>query len=635
MARTLALVFALLVALVSPAWADERISSFVSDVTVNKDASLTVRETITLNAEGNQIRRGILRDFPTTYTDRRGVRVVVGFEVLGVTRDGQKENWSLESLSNGKRIRIGSADVILPFGQHTYEITYRTTRQLGFFDTYDELYWNVTGNDWTFPIDEATAIIRLPPGARIQQHAEYTGFQGAQGKDFEVLNASGAEYRARTTRGLIPGQGFTVAVGWQKGIVTPPSDSDKWGWWISDNAGIFALILSLMVSAAYYLFAWDRVGRDPPKGTIIPLFTPPAGLGPAGARFVRKQGFDDRGFAAAVVSLAVKGYLKITDDDSNFSITRLSSPRKTQPLSVAESALLSSIPSGTTVLKQSNHGKIRPARSRLLSALSQEYEGSVFIRNLRWFWGGAIISVLGLLVSALLLPGGDGMLGLFAVGWTSIWWGVVLSFAWTAVKGLINDRGILKKLTSVFLLFFLIPFFFGGFAGPAVALMGGGSPVTLLLIAAAVLMGIMNLVFFYLLRAPTGPGRKLLDQIEGFRMYMTTAEEDRLNVLHPPEKTPELFERYLPYALALDCENEWNAKFATVLAAAAMAGAAAPAWYSGRNWDSRNMGSFTDSLGSSLASSVRSAPTAPGSSSGSFGGGSSGGGGGGGGGSGW
>ena len=112
-------------------------------------------------------------------------------------------------------------------------------------------------------------------------------------------------------------------------------------------------------------------------------------------------------------------------------------------------------------------------------------------------------------------------------------------------------------------------------------------------------------------------------------------DAERLKVLHPPEKTPELFERYLPYALALDCENEWNAKFATVLAAAAMAGAAAPAWYSGRNWDSRNMGSFTDSLGSSLASSVRSASTAPGSSSGSFGGGSSGGGGGGGGGSGW
>ena len=115
-------------------------------------------------------------------------------------------------------------------------------------------------------------------------------------------------------------------------------------------------------------------------------------------------------------------------------------------------------------------------------------------------------------------------------------------------------------------------------------------------------------------------------------MYMKTAEEERLKILNPPEKTPELFERYLPYALALDCENEWNAKFTAVLAAAALAGATAPVWYSGNNW---NTGGFTDSLGSSLASSAASASVAPGSSSGSGGGGSSGGGGGGGGGSGW
>ena len=84
-------------------------------------------------------------------------------------------------------------------------------------------------------------------------------------------------------------------------------------------------------------------------------------------------------------------------------------------------------------------------------------------------------------------------------------------------------------------------------------------------------------------------------------------------MLNPPEKTPELFERYLPYALALDCENEWNAKFTAVLAAAALAGATAPVWYSGSNWNSGSMGGFTESLGSSLASSAASASQAPGS----------------------
>ena len=635
MARLLAALLLVLAVLAGPAWADERILNFVSDVTVNKDASLDVRETITLNAEGREIRRGILRDFPTIYTDRRGIRVRVGFEVLDVKRDGQPEKWSLENLSNGKRIRIGDADVMLSEGQHTYEITYRTTRQLGFFDDFDELYWNATGNDWTFPIDTALAIVRLPPGARIQQSAAYTGYQGAQGTDFEVINASGAEYRARTTRGLDAGEGFTIAVAWQKGIVSPPSDSEKWQWWIADNMGLFALALALLVSGGYYLYAWDRVGRDPPGGTIIPLFSPPKGVGPAGARYITKHKLDDRGFAAAMVSLAVKGFLRIADDGSDFSVMRLAQPAKPQPLTTAERALYNALPSGTTVLKQSNHVAVRAARNALDGALDEEFDGTVFVRNLKWFWGGAAISIAGLVIAALLMPAEEGILALFAVGWSGIWWSVVLAFAWTAIRGIRSGRGFLKKASSLFMLMVLIPFVFGGLAGPAMVFIGGGSIGLLMVVAVAVLMGVMNLVFYYLLRRPTEPGRQLLDQLEGFRMYLATAEEDRLNVLHPPEKTPELFERYLPYALALDCENEWNAKFATVLAAAAAAGAAAPAWYSGHNWDAGRTGSFTDSLGSSLASSVRSASTAPGSSSGSGGGGSSGGGGGGGGGSGW
>ncbi len=55
------------------------------------------------NAEGREIRRGILRDFPTTYTAKDGRRVRVGFTVLSVTRDGQPEKFTNEALSNGVR----------------------------------------------------------------------------------------------------------------------------------------------------------------------------------------------------------------------------------------------------------------------------------------------------------------------------------------------------------------------------------------------------------------------------------------------------------------------------------------------------------------------------------------------------
>jgi uncharacterized membrane protein len=139
---------------------------------------------------------------------------------------------------------------------------------------------------------------------------------------------------------------------------------------------------------------------------------------------------------------------------------------------------------------------------------------------------------------------------------------------------------------------------------------------------------------FHLLKAPTRQGRRVMDAIEGFRQYLGVAEEERLQFFHPPEKTPELFEKFLPYAIALDVENAWARRFAGVVAAAGAAGAAESAWYSAVS-DSRDPVSLASRLGGAFAETVASASTAPGSRSGSSGGGSSGGGGGGGGGSGW
>jgi uncharacterized membrane protein YgcG len=632
MRKLLALAIGLLLALSLPAQAEERISQFNSDVTVNHDGSVDVTETIVINAGGNQIRHGIYRDFPTTYGDRQGQRVIVGFDVLAVKRDGRPEPYVLEGLSNGTRIKIGDKDVFLEDGPHRYEISYRTTRQIGFFETYDELFWNVTGNGWDFPIDRADVTIRLPPGANIRQHAEYTGPQGSTENDSRVMTAAGEVFHAETTRGLLSNEGFSVAVGWQKGIVAPPTDSQKWGWWISDNAGFFVLALGLLVSCGYFLYAWNKVGRDPAGGTIIPLFTPPDGLGPACVRYVTRYGADDKAFAAALVGLAVKGHLTIADDEGSFTITKLAGPANGKALTISERALFAALPSGSTALKQANHAQVGAARRALESALKQEYEGKVFLRNLGWFAAGLALSVVCLLIGALLLPPEDGLTGLFAIGWTGVWWGVILTMGWASLKGVIVARGLWRKISSLFGLVFLIPFVGAGLAIPAMFLFQGGlSPSLWVLLGTAALLGLINVIFYQLLRAPTEMGQRLIDQIEGFRLFLSTAEEERLKVLHPPEKTPELFERYLPYALALDCENEWNAKFAAVLAAAAAAGAAAPLWYSGSHWG----GGFTDSLGRGLASSAAASSTAPGRSSGSGGGGFSGGGGGGGGGGGW
>jgi hypothetical protein len=628
-----ALLFVLCLA--QPAWAEEVIRNFVSDVTVNADASLDVRETIVIRSEGREIRRGIKRDFPTTYTDKQGVRVRVGFEVLDVKRDGRDETFTVESIQNGKSIKIGNADVLLDDGDHTYKITYRTTRQIGFFNNFDELYWNVTGNGWTFPIEKSSVIIRLPQGARVGQNAVYTGLQGQDGTSAIVTSTSGNQFEAQTTSPLRRNEGFTIAVAWPKGFVTPPSEAEKKRDWIVDNLGYFGLALTLLLVPLYYLFAWLRVGRDPPRGTIAPLFHPPEGMGPSGVRYVYNAGYDAKAFAAGIVGLAVKGRMSISNEGGDYSITK--KPNTGPALTRSETALLNAAPAGTLALEQTNHARVSAMRSALEATLDDEYDGVMYLKNFKWFALGFLLSGVGLIGSALLLPSENSGLVLGIGGFTAMWWAMILTVGYSVVKGIFGGSGWFSKIRSLMGLIFLVPFVGAGIAVPAIAfLTESGTTMTKWFLLAAVIVVGCNLLFYWLLKAPTTKGRAVLDQIEGFRMYMTTAEEERLKVLHPPEKTPALFERYLPYAMALDCENEWNTKFSAVLAAAAAAGATAGAvggWYYGS--DGFSSRGFSKDLGASLTSSISSSGVAPGTSSGSGGGGSSGGGGGGGGGSGW
>lgn len=152
MNRWLLLLLLGLAAWATPSRADERLLSFHSDIEVNADGSMQVTETIRVRAEGREIQRGIYRDFPTDFRDRFGNRVRVDFSVIGVSRDGATEGWHTVPQGNGVRVYIGRKEALLPFGEYLYALTYHTNRQLGFFDDHDELYWNVTGNDWAFPI---------------------------------------------------------------------------------------------------------------------------------------------------------------------------------------------------------------------------------------------------------------------------------------------------------------------------------------------------------------------------------------------------------------------------------------------------------------------------------------------------
>jgi uncharacterized membrane protein YgcG len=609
----------------------ERILNFKSLIVVNRDASMTVTEDITVQANRQEIKRGIIRDFPTTYRDRMGNTVKVGFQVEEVLRDGRPEAYHTQSAANGVKIYIGQKDVFLRPGEYTYTIRYRVDRELGFFKDFDELYWNVTGNGWTFAIDRAEAVIELPPGAKILKYAAYTGYQGGRGQDF-TAQAGNHDIVFKTTRALAPREGLTVAVAWPKGVVHEPSGQERVGFFLRDNVATAIGLIWLVVLLGFYLWAWFRVGRDPAKGTIIPLYSPPAGFSPAGVRFVSRMGYDDKAFAAAVVDMAVKGGVLIQEDGGDYTLVR----RDAAPgaLSRDEQLVTAQLFSGSQSVKleTENHTKIKSAIDALKKNLRMELEKIYFVTNSGYLGPGVVITLLG--VALVILTSRDRLAAGFGALWLTIWTvacyflAVTVYKRWQATRG----GGLGKVGTALFTTLFALLFFAGEIAG--LVMLGAALSIPAALNLAA--MGFLNALFYHLLKAPTLTGRKIMDQIEGFKLYLSVAEKERLNLLNPPEKTPALFEKYLPFALALDVENAWSEQFAEVLAKAGTETQPySPVWYSGSSWDSFHTSRFSDSLGSSFASAISSSSSPPGSSSGSGGGGSSGGGGGGGGGSGW
>jgi len=250
----------------------ERILSFHSAITVNADGSMAVREAIAVNATGSRIRHGIYRDFPTTYRDRLGNNVITDFDVLAVERDGQPESWHSQTQANGVRVYFGDKNTFVPPGRHQYAFTYQTRRQLGFFADHDELYWNVTGNGWIFPIDAASATVSLPSGIP-QEKIELTGYTGREGSREQALESEielGLQATFQTTRRLAPGEGLTIVAGWPKGFVHQPTASEQLVYKLHDNRNLLVAIVGVCLLIFYYLVVWFRVGRAPQKGVIMP-----------------------------------------------------------------------------------------------------------------------------------------------------------------------------------------------------------------------------------------------------------------------------------------------------------------------------------------------------------------------------
>lgn len=563
------------------AFAEERILDFDSNITLASDGSMDVIETIVVNAEGRFIQRGIYRDFPTDYRDKMGNRVRTEFTVQGVTRNGESEPYRTERLDNGVRVYIGRKDRFVEHGHQRYQIRYRSHYQLGFFDHHDELYWNVTGNGWLLPIDKVSARV-IPPVPISVDDIDVEAYTGAQG-------AVGRAYRATVETG---GEAVYVS--------TAP---------LASGEGLTLV----------YGF---------PKGIIA---EPPA------VSKVKRLMRDNRHFLVGLGGLLLAFlYLlfmwwRVGRDPEQGAIYPVYYPpedRLADELAYVYrqryefrffSALLVHIAAkGHLTITQTKK------RYQLDKQLAEKPLGE---RE-----QGAMTRLFGKDLETLLLNKehhqrfrnalNQHMLGLHRQ---------------TEGVLLYKNTGVMK---------FFIPFAMLTIMAMFIAAPNPLNGSSLFGFAAFLLLSffVLHRVFSRLMPRLTPKGRQLCDRIEGFLEFLRVTEEDEAKMLDAPAMTQELYEQYLPYAIAFDLEQQWGERFVRAVSAASIAPVnPQPSWYHGSNGMGFGHSAALAGFGGALATSIVSASTPPGSSSGSSssggfssgGGGFSGGGGGGGGGGGW
>jgi uncharacterized membrane protein len=567
----LVVVFLLAVA-AAPATAQRSlaIKRFDATITVNRDGSIDVTETITAEFTGSW--NGLYRTIPVEYRTPQGFNWTLRLDFLGATT-GAPEGTPLKVESARERHYM-KYKIWVPGAEnatHTVALHYRARNGLRFFEDHDELYWNVTGDEWDVPIEAATARIELPARATGVRAIAFNGVYGSTARDAKV-ETGGTSIRISMPHRLEFHEGLTAVVGWDKGVVAEPTPTDRALGFLASN---WPLGLPLVVLVGMFGI-WNRVGRDPGRLPVVVQYEPPDSLTPAEAGTLLDYKADMRDITATLVDLAVRGYLRIEEKEEEqlfglikrreYVFRRLEPPQGVVGLAPHEEGVLSGIFAG---------GKTEVELSDLENEFYRKLPGirdSIFTRLIgrglyrsrpdrvrsRWLVGGVVL------------------------GFVIIWLGVMI--------------GSRLSLTPV-------PF-----------------------VVAGVLSGLIVAVFAGIMPARTVKGARALERVLGFEEFMLRVEEPHLARI----RTPEMFERLLPFAMAFQVERKWARAFQDICKVP-------PTWYVGTSPGSFDAGRFSNrlaDLSSRTASTMTSSPRSS-SGSGFGGGGSSGGGGGGGGGGGF
>ena len=515
---------------------------------------------------GGLQKRGIFRD----------IRLLsYSGEKLGISRvsvtDSAGEKYQVKKTFSGNNlnIRIGSPDVTFS-GQKTYIIKYTINGALGEFEEYDEIYWNATGHNWPFPIERTHVTVRVPDGASIVQSA---GYYGAVGAKTALRKEEGGVFSH--SESLNPGEGATVAVGFSKGFVKYKKLAAII---IKMLFTLFVIMLPITVFIKMY-HHWHEHGRDPVSGKpIIPHYDVPNEMTPIEASALVRESAGASDISAEIVNLAVNGYLTIERTEEKVVIVKV------------EDYILR---------RTEKQGAFSPGDKKLLDSI---FESGNEIR-----------------LSSL----------------TNKFYTKIPGITKEAFDALIAKGFYKKNPQNVRVKYMALAAFivFAAFFMPVLIMWSmviGNVQNAFALVTSVVLTAVIVGVFGWLMPVRTRKGLEAYEHLLGLREYIDIAEKDRIKFHNAPEKKPEVFEKFLPFAMIFGLEKQWAKEFEGIYTQPS-------GWYTDRSMKSFSAGAFAGSLKSFSDYSSRTISSSPSSSSsgGSGGGGSSGGGGGGGGGGSW
>ena len=545
------------------------IPRFDARIAIERDGGIDVTETIEARFNGKW--NGIYRKVPVKYRTPQGFNWSIRLDLVSAT-DEQGRAYRTETSRESHYVNY---KIWVPGAEDATRIVvlrYRAHNALRFFEEHDELYWNVTGDEWDVPLGMVTAEIVLPAGATGRRSTAFNGVQGATLREAELTEAA-TGVTLRMPRPLEFREGVTAVVGWDKGFVDEPTAGDRVAGFLASNwpLGIPFVVLAGMLAI------WQRRGRDPRRRPIAVQYEPPADLTPAEAGTLTDERVDMRDITATVVDLAVRGFLRIEEVEKKELFGLITSEdfrfRRLRP--------------------DDDWRALAPHERRILSGIFGDAgEEAVMLSDLKDEFYKELDGIRGGVMDRLMTK------GMFRVRPDQT------RTAW------IVGALILGALLAI--------------GGSMVAAALSLTPVPFLI--AGALSALIVAVVGWQMPARTEAGTRMLEQTLGFGEFLERVDREQYQNV---QRTPEMFERYLPFAMAFGVERQWAKAFDGIYLQP-------PGWYAGVHAGAFSPSSFSRSLTSMTTQTAGAMSSSPRTSSGSgFSGGSSGGGGGGGGGGGF